>query len=304
MPLIAYIDRAFNARSLATIDAANEIIATYQAQGYTLTLRQLYYQFVSRDLITNTIRSYKRLGSIINGARLAGLIDWTAIEDRTRNLHSPATWDTPANIVAAAASQFKLDLWEDQENRIEVWIEKEALAGVFERVCDELRVPFFSCRGYTSQSEMWSAGQRIRAMYDANHPPIILHFGDHDPSGIDMSRDVEDRLKMFSGLDLRIQRLALTMEQVERYSPPPNPAKETDSRFRNYRRLYGGRSWELDALAPNVLAGLVEAAINGVRDQARWNVASAREDEHRRVLGLVSEGWERVVALVAGGADA
>src|SRR5262249_10346260 len=158
------------------------------AQGYNLTLRQLFYQFVSRDLIPNNVRSYKRLGSIINDARLAGLIDWSAIEDRTRNLHELPCWRTPAGIIRSCAQQYRTDLWAKQENRVEVWIEKEALAGVFERVCDELRVPFFSCRGYTSQSEMWVAGHRLKRIIDAGQRPVILHFGDHDPSGMDMTR--------------------------------------------------------------------------------------------------------------------
>src|SRR5262249_21694061 len=153
MPKIAYVPKTFRGSSQTLIDRANQIIADYLAQGYRLTLRQLYYQFVSRDLIPNNLKSYKRLGNIIHDARLAGLIDWDVSEDRTRNLHELPSWDSPETIIDACASQFRIDKWKNQECRVEVWIEKEALAGVFERVCDELQVPFFSCRGYTSQSE-------------------------------------------------------------------------------------------------------------------------------------------------------
>jgi hypothetical protein len=160
MPRICYRSKRFSAAVQAIITQANEIFAEYEAQGYLLTLRQLYYQFVVRDVIPNNLRSYKRLGSIINDARLAGFIDWLIIEDRTRNLHELSRWTNPQEIIKTCAEQFRIDKWNTQPNRVEVWIEKEALAGVFQRVCDELQVPFFSCRGYTSQSEMWVASQR------------------------------------------------------------------------------------------------------------------------------------------------
>ena len=198
MSKICYVSKKFSKASQKVIDDSNSIIAEYQAKGFILTLRQLFYQHVSRGLLENTVKSYKNLGGVVNDARLAGLLDWNAIEDRTRNLVSPSTWKSPANIISASASCFRIDKWADQEWRPEVWIEKEALAGVFERACEDLQVPFFCCRGYTSQSEMWSAGQRLARWKNRFlQTPIILHFGDHDPSGIDMSRDIEDRLRLF-----------------------------------------------------------------------------------------------------------
>src|SRR5262249_27555151 len=237
---------------------------------------------------------YKRLGSIINDARLAGLIDWNTIEDRTRNLHALPSWSDPQSIVSACADQFRIDKWVDQPKRIEVWIEKEALAGVFERVCDELQVPFFSCRGYTSQSEMWAAGQRLKRIARNGQEPIILHFGDHDPSGIDMTRDIIDRLAMFIGDDIELHRLALNMEQVEEYQPPPNPAKITDSRAASYISVYGNESWELDALEPDVLAGLVRGFVTEHRNDDLWEAALDEENEHKRLLGEIAERWEGI----------
>jgi len=161
MPKIKYQDFQFRPATLALIETANRIIAEYQAQGFDLTLRQLYYQFVSRDIIPNTQQSYKNLGSVINDARLAGMIDWETIVDRTRELRTLPHWNDPSDIVDACAGQFNLDRWKDQKYRPEVWIEKDALVGVFQRVCRELDVPLFSCRGYTSQSEMWVGAQRM-----------------------------------------------------------------------------------------------------------------------------------------------
>jgi hypothetical protein len=176
-----------------------------------------------------------------------------------------------------------------------VWIEKEALAGVFERVCDELRVPFFACRGYTSQSEMWAAAQRLRRHSKGGQTPIIFHFGDHDPSGIDMTRDIIDRLRLFMG-GLKVERLALNMDQVDEYQPPPNPAKVTDSRADAYIARFGGESWELDALDPNALATLVRNALNGIRDETLWEESGQGEAEARRQLQAAAERWDDITA--------
>lgn len=295
---IKYQDFNFRPASLALIAKANEIIAEYQAQGFDLTLRQLYYQFVSRDIIANTQASYKNLGSVINDGRLAGMIDWLAIVDRTRELRSLSHWDEPGDIVQTCAEQFNIDKWATQKYRPEVWIEKDALAGVFERICRELDVPLFSCRGYTSQSEMWVASQRLLRYRKSKQIPIIFHFGDHDPSGKDMSRDIVDRLQMFTNKNLEFERLALNMDQVEEYTPPPNPAKITDSRAQGYIAEFGDESWELDALEPSVLAELVRASIAGVTDKDAMQEADAEQERHRETLALVASQFADVENFV------
>jgi hypothetical protein len=294
VPKIRYQTIDFKADSLATIQQANQIIDAYRAQGYVLTLRQLYYQFVARDLIPNNMRSYKRLGSVINDGRLAGLIDWAAIEDRTRNLESLSHWDTPADIVQAVAEQFNVDRWENQPNRIEVWIEKDALTGVIERVCQRWDVAYFSCRGYTSQSELWGAAMRLRGYSKAGQQPVVLHFGDHDPSGKDMTRDIEDRFRMF-GAKVDVRRLALTMGQVDEYGPPPNPAKLTDSRAQGYIAEFGDDSWELDALEPAVIEGLIEAEIESIVDTDLFQQATDRQQKGRDELQRISDSYETII---------
>ena len=290
MPRICYVARSFSQKTQTIIDQANSIIDEYAAQDFDLTLRQLYYQFVARGLLANSQKNYKRLGSIINDARLAGLIDWNRITDRTRNLQSLSHWESPKDILSACASQFRLDKWEGQTYRPEVWIEEEALAGVFERVCKELDVPYFSCRGYTSQSEMWVAGQRLKQWSNLGYIPIIFHFGDHDPSGIDMTRDIEDRLQMFVG-GIELNRLALNIDRVATYKPPPNPAKTTDSPYANYIKVHGHESWELDALDPTIFANLVRNAIGAIRDEITWESQVSAEEEHKRLLGIASNRW-------------
>jgi hypothetical protein len=344
MAKIEYTPKKFSPGSLKIISQAEAICANYAAQGYDLTLRQLYYQFVSRGLIANKQTEYKRLGSIINDARLAGILDWDYIVDRTRNLRSLAHWDEPTDLIKAAAQQFRTDKWASQPTRIEVWIEKDALVGVLDVVCPDLDVPYFSCRGYTSQSEIWGAAQRLNEYLWKGQNVLILHLGDHDPSGIDMSRDIEDRLRLFTRKDmirrmttmlrkwiregeidpdaadykevararldeyedtcghLEIRRIALTMDQVQEYDPPPNPAKMTDARAEGYVGLYGDESWELDALDPATLSALIREHVEGERNEEAWDSAVEAEEAASDLLQGVSDRWDDVVNLLSGDA--
>ncbi|MCP4248053.1 MAG: hypothetical protein GY778_13485 [bacterium] len=289
MPRIQYIKKRFSDATQAIVDQANEIIKEYAGEGLSLTLRQLYYQFVARDLLANQQREYKRLGEIVNNGRLAGLIDWSAIVDRTRELRSVAHWGSPAEIVEACADQFRIDRWAQQENRLEVWIEKDALIGVLETVCRDNDVPCFSCRGYTSQSEVWTAAQRLLGWFRNGQEPVILHLGDHDPSGIDMTRDIRDRLELFCDRPIRVLRLALNREQVDEYNPPPNPAKLSDSRAAHYVAHHGDDSWELDALDPRTIRDLISTTIDRFR----------LPDEWERSLSIEEDGQGRLRAVCA-----
>ena len=301
MPRIEYVAKKFSAGSVKIIEKANEIIDEYQAQGFSLTLRQLYYQFVARGLIANKQTEYKRLGSIVNDARLAGMIDWNAIEDRTRNVQGNPHWDSPADILESVRQSYRIDLWVGQLFRPVVWIEKEALIGVIEGICRQFDVPFFACRGYTSQSEQWRAGNRADQSAVGDQKPIILHFGDHDPSGIDMTRDNADRLDIFApDAMIEVRRLALNMDQVTQYNPPPNPAKMTDSRFEGYVDKFGDESWELDALEPQVIADLIEREIRGLIDFDLWEARAKTIQDDRALLGQLAEDWDKVVKFLKG----
>lgn len=293
MPKICYRDKRFKEDTLYFIEAANNIIDEYLSDGYRLTLRQLYYQFVARGLLENTLQSYGKLGNIVNDGRLAGYIDWNAIEDRTRNLQGVSHWDHPSSIVEDAASSFRLDKWEDQKYRLEVWIEKEALAGVIERICRELDIDFFSCRGYVSQSEMWSAAMRLEGYYDSGQIPIIIHLGDHDPSGIDMTRDIQDRMDLFTAPGtIEVVRIALNRDQIDEFKPPPNPAKTVDPRFRSYVVEYGNESWELDALDPRTLTNLINKVVLGYREDDKWQEMIEKEEQYRTKLSEAAEDYD------------
>jgi len=301
VPKIRYVTKKIGRKRLAIIAKANEIIDEYSAQGFTLTLRALYYKFVARDLIQNTQRNYALLGDIINDGRLCGLIDWEAIEDRTRNMRAVPHWTSSREIMRSAAQSFAIDKWATQPFRVEVWIEKDALVGVVEGICAELDVPYFSCRGYTSQSEMWAGAMRLKSYLHNDQNTLILHLGDHDPSGKDMSRDIEERLDLFMG-GTEFKRVALNMDQIEQYNPPPNPTKFTDSRAKPYIAEFGEHSWELDALEPRVIVNLIRAHVEAVRDEDRWLEAVEEEERHTDLLNKASARWSEVVDFLERGA--
>jgi hypothetical protein len=274
----------FQRKSLEMIERANQIIDEYAAQGFTLTLRQLFYQFVARGLIENTLSRYAALGWTVSNGRDAGLIDWEAIEDRSREFQQPATWKNPAEILAAAASGYREDLWASQPRHIELWVEKDALAGVFARVCADYRIPFLAHRGNASTTAMYEAGKRLEEKIELGREPLVLHFTDHDPTGIDMRRDVEARLERYAGEPIETRVLALTRAQVDLYHPPPNPAKEADPRYADYTVEHGPLCWELDALAPDVLDQLAREAIEAELDHDEWQRALAIETRNRQKL--------------------
>jgi hypothetical protein len=339
MPKIRYLDKFFSPERMAIVDISNGIIEDYQAQGFRLTLRQLYYRLVAGDHFpdnrkwswtgTKWVRdpngtknaepNYNWLGELVSDARLSGLIDWNAIEDRTRELGVNSHWNAPTDIIDSAAESYQNDLWRWQPVRPEVWVEKDALEGIVASACRPLDVPYFSCRGYTSLTAIWEAAQRMlahrqnRVIYEGPHKRkngqkfkqkiIVFHLGDHDPSGIDMTRDIRERLEMFMGEEVDLRRIALNMDQVEKYGPPPNPAKTTDSRFRAYLEQYGTESWELDALEPKVMVGLIQANLRRVMDKARFQEAVDAMEKGRKELKAISNEYQKAVQAVLGEED-
>jgi len=291
-----FITKRFRAESLVTISTANDILEEYDADGYTLTLRQLYYQFVARGFIENTERSYKNLGSLVSDARMAGLIDWGYMTDRTRSLSDETTWTDVSDALSTMVGWYSMDKWSGQEIRPEVWVEKDALIGIINKACAPYQVGTMSCRGFPSQSVLYEAAQRItRRFGEEEQVTEIIHLGDHDPSGVDMTRDIIDRLNTmtYGGVDsgmITVNRIALSMDQVRKFDPPPNPAKLTDSRAAKYVEKFGYESWELDALQPQYMVELIRQTIKGCMDQSAWEDAEAREEEGRdRLRELATE---------------
>lgn len=292
-----YTSKRFTAASERLIHVVNVILEDYQAQGFRLTVRQLYYQLVAKDLIPNKEREYKRIIRLCNDARMAGLIDWDALEDRTRFFRSQARWASGSDILQAAAESYHEDLWKDQGNRVFVIIEKDALVGILENVCRSLDVPILAARGYPSVTVLreFAEAQILPAMSE-EQDVVVLHLGDHDPSGIDMTRDIRDRLDIFTsdgrGGNMSVHRIALTMDQIRELNPPENPAKETDIRFAGYVARYGHSSWELDALPPAYLEALVKDNIQDLIGTNAWKIAADRIENTKGRLKKMAQMWK------------
>ena len=282
-----FIEKRFNTASRATVAQVNSILDEYKAQGYDLSLRQLYYQMVARDLLPNEQKQYKRLGDLVNNARLAGLVDWDMIKDRGRTTKANSHWTSPTEILESAAHSFAIDKWQEQPYHLEVMVEKQALEGVLLPVCAELDIAFSANKGYSSASALYECGRRLASI---NKQIIIFYLGDHDPSGLDMTRDIDERLSMFSEKPITIERLALNYPQIEEMRPPPNATKQTDTRAADYNRLYNA-SWELDAVEPATLAELVKTAAKKYRDAALWEKAVKTEKRMKAELQKLADTY-------------
>lgn len=294
MPKIAYKSVNFRAESLRLIELINGVIEEYTDQGYDLTLRQVYYQLVARGFIPNNERSYKNVGNLINDARLAGLIDWYAIQDRTRKIRRNSHWSSPQDIMGSVVYSYAIDTRLTQPIYTEVWVEKDALIGIVQDIASKLDVPCFSCRGYVSASEMWGAAQRFITQ-EHKERRVILHLGDHDPSGKDMSRDIAERLELF-GADVEVQRIALNYDQIEEFSPPPNPTKLTDSRAVGYIEQFGYSCWELDALEPRILTNLISTEVEALTDMDELLYQQKIQSTQKQDLVLVRDYWDEAVS--------
>lgn len=276
----------------------NSIIQEYQAEGYVLTLRQLYYQLVSRDVVPNKQTEYSKLSILLKEGRMAGIVDWGAIEDRLRKPEKPSSFSSPKDILDAAIQQYALPRQEGQSTYVEVWVEKDALSGVLKRVTSKYHVPILVNRGYSSASAMFDSYQRFKAAYESGQAIRVLYLGDYDPSGMDMIRDIKSRtLEFFMGeyeiedeeyaaesMDFKVFPIALTREQIRQYNPPPNPAKTTDPRAKDFIERHGSTSWEVDALRPEVLNNLLDEAIRQNIDESAYMEIVGKEDADKEKL--------------------
>lgn len=278
------------------IDIANRIIEEFEEDGFTPTLRQLYYQFVAQGITSeNTERAYKNLGGLITKARNNGLLSWNGIEDRGRSLNGLYRHEEDDHqVVNGLEGCLSLDYWQRQDAYVEIWVEKEALSNVVSRACVPLHTPYMATKGYLSASEAWRAGQRFLRKRQEGKQCVMIHLGDHDPEGIDMTRDNTDRLVKYSEGHVDVQRIALNMDQIQQYSPPPNYAKASSSRFEGYVSEFGEECWELDALKPDIIVDLIESAIEPFIDRDVWNNTESEETEKRQHLKLLHTHWDEV----------
>ena len=277
-----------NIERLSTI---NSILEDYRKQGYVLTLRQLYYQLVSRDIIPNQQKEYAKLSQLLTKGRMGGVVDWEIIEDRIRRPQIPYYVNDVEDAIKDTIDQYRLNRQEGQDTYIELWIEKDALSGVLKRITEKYHIHLMVNRGYSSTSAMYDAHQRFKRAIKRNQKCKILYLGDHDPSGLDMIRDIKNRLDEFY-VDVEVKQIGLTQHQIKQYSPPPNPAKITDPRAKDYIKEFGNVSYEVDALTPQVLNTLVEFNIRNIIDLEMYQEVLDKEELDKDTLRNFAEARE------------
>lgn len=277
----------WTAKTNDVLNATFNIIDEYEKQHISLSLRQLYYQLVARGYIPNDDKVYKKMSKLLTNARYNGQVDWSSVEDRSRSEFMPSQWNNIKSLVESAVYSYRLPRWDNQDNYIEVITEKEALESVLSSICNKWHVRLVINKGYTSASFMYGLAKRISKKIESGKHVFILYLGDHDPSGLDMIRDIEDRVreilqnsKYFNCNDeeFKIVPIALTRKQIDQYNPPPNPAKISDPRADWYIQKNGEMSWEVDALRPEIMLKIVEDGIIRFVDKDKYEAVKRREE--------------------------
>lgn len=279
---------------------ALQIMEDYEADDMKLTLRQMYYQFVSLGICPSGQVHYKRIGDVLTDARYAGEYPIEGLEDRGREVHNGdfTTCDDDVNNALQVASNtirwlpdgtINIDRWYGQRNHVSVWVEKQALEGVFEPICKELGVSWFACKGYPSVSALWSWIQAAEAAHNDGTVSgcTVLYFGDHDPDGWEIPRSALRNLNKLMevkdiGLRVNFKRIALNMDQINEYNPPPFEAKVTSARYQGYVDEHRTEeAWELDALEPRTLRALIRSEVESLFDQRAHEKQMAIRDARR-----------------------
>jgi hypothetical protein len=273
------------------VEEALEVFKQYDS---ALTLRQLYYRLVSKHLFPNTINSYKRLSRIMVKAREQGDVPVNCLEDRSRRIlgrgdtgYSSAEEFLRRRITGLKESykEFTMPMWDDQPNYVLVSLEKDALSRLMSDIANQYSVRTFPTRGYPSFTYVNRMATYIRNRLKGK-PTVVLYFGDHDPSGVDIERDLEDRLRKYDAGDFKVIRIALTKDQIQQYNLPPMPVKRSDARSEGFLESYGDQSVELDALDPNTLKFMVAQSIAANIDLDLWR----KKEERIEVLKVWIKG--------------
>ncbi len=269
-------------RTKSELEGMKESILGIIAENDSMTVRQLFYQMVSRQLIDKTEKEYNNTVSrLATQMRKAGEMPYNAIADNTRWMRKPNSHSSLENFLDEQQRFYRRDLWQDQDAYVEIWLEKDALAGVLYDVTGHWDVPLMVCRGYASISFLWSAAETIKA---ENKPTFLYYFGDCDPSGRDIPRAVEKSLREMSGADITFEVVAVTDQQIYEMNLPTRPTKKTDSRSKNFE----GESVEVDAIPPKELKricrSLIEQHISGPELVRHRRIEKAERDTLTQIV--------------------
>ena len=255
-----------------------------------MTLRQIYYRLVAKLIIPNTMNQYKALSKLLVKARENGDVDYREIEDRARTtIGGDYGWESPKAYFNYHLSDFQdswmgysMKMWETQQKYVEVWVEKDALSRVVSDVARKFNVRTCPSKGYSSFTYIMDAVQRLNLYVDKD--VLILYAGDYDPSGLDITRDLKERMLKY-GASVTVERIALSLDQINEYQLPPMPAKKSDPRYAKFVADTGGAdAVELDALEPPVLQEIVRNAINSHIDQDEWHNRILKTEEGKQKL--------------------
>ena len=243
-------------RTKAEIAELKSLIYSVVKEDPPMTVRQVFYQLVSRGAIDKTENEYKNVVVRLLGImRRENALPWEWIADNTRWMRKPATYSGLRSMLEQAAQTYRRSLWDDQDAHVEIWLEKEALAGVVYRITEQWDVPLMVTRGYPSLSFVYSAAEAIQAH---DKPTHLYYFGDHDPSGKDIPRSIEKNIRdMAPNADFTFELVAVTELQIEAMDLPTRPTKTKDSRAKNFK----GESTELDAIPAADLRAMVAQCI-------------------------------------------
>lgn len=286
------------ARQSKVIPIVQKIISEYS--DMRLTIRQIFYRLASMEIITNTRSSYNTLDKALVRARQRGLIPFDAIEDRHRSFlggQTPFPNHTPEDVFQDALGDYEnaeeifedsyrnynLPYWFNQPKYVEVWLEKDALSGVFQNITNKYHVCLAPSKGYASWSYLYEAAGRLGYMAKGEKELMILYFGDYDMRGLDIQQKLYEGLYSF-GLNVDVQRVALTKEQISEYNLPPQPSKKLDTMARGWIAEHGDVSWELDALEPKTLMKVITEAIENNIDKTILDARSKTIEASRQQI--------------------
>ena len=278
-----------------TVAAVNRVISQYDMP---LTLRQIYYRLVAGGLIPNRRTAYNGLSAQLVKAREAGEVNERRIVDRSRSTIDRA-FDSPEDFLDAALAtcenRFFRRFWTTQETYVEAWVEKDALSQVIAGAVQGLNTIVAPSRGYSSFSYVRDAVRRFQKNRGDAERVVVLHLADHDPSGLDMTRDLRERFQAYSAgflFDVQVKRVALTFDQVQARDLIPNPTKITDPRASGYIDRYGDECWELDAIEPDELVEMVEGAVSA--EVTDWDAWDEIKDQDERERGEIKAAIEEL----------
>ncbi len=286
-------------RTRSDIDAIRSAITEALYADAPMTVRQVFYRLVSIGAIAKSEAEYKQtVCRLLGEMRLDGTIPYGSIADSTRWMRKPQTWNSVEDALRETARLYRRNVWWGLGQYVEVWIEKEALAGVLSDVTSEYAVPLMVTRGYPSLTYLHAAAEAIVAQIRQGRAPTIYYLGDFDPSGVDIRRNVEQRLRefvseinfsnsfgAFFSSDFTFQALAVFEEQIEAYRLQTRPTKQSDSRSRGF----GNQSVELDAIAPNELRALVREAVESHLPDGALDEVHLAEESERAILTRIAE---------------